>query len=480
MKGASIALLSGLLALAAYRAVHGRYTLNRDEPMVAPVETKVSSKPSRRVLLVVLDGARRDVVDAVPTLRALAANGATAQLEADLPTISAAQYVSLLTGVTPQTSGRRSNDDLRVMKLDSVPDLVRRGGGSAAVYSDGVDWWWELFPQAFAAHAGSYKFAPALELAAAPHDFLVVHLCAFDEAGHALGASSPAYRQGAALEIEWKLSAVLRAWSGSTVLVTADHGHRDEGGHGGGEPEVRGTFLIASGDGINRGARAEGRAVDVAPTLAALLGLPSPATTEGAPLAALLAEPPPPVNAAAVIEEAERTRTRLEAEQHVSRALRGGSALAVLLLVAALARRQRKSALVGFVAGLVALGLAGAAYAVRYGTPSPSGARTFGVLVVHTLIIGIVAGAVVAPFMLRLREGREHALLAAAAGSSPLVVWMYTAFGVAAPRVSITTSWALALPSLSWACWAGTLLVLVVSGCTLRRGGGLAQGPVPP
>lgn len=476
-------LLLAFLGLALFRSAYGRFTLNRSEPLVDAGAGPVSAKPSRRVLLVVLDGARADVVPAVPALARLARDGAFAELEADLPTISAAQYVSLLAGATPQTSGRRSNDAVTAVGVESVADVVRRSGGSAAVFSDCVDWWPQLFPHAFDAAVASDRFDGALQLARSSHDLVLVHLCAFDDAGHALGAASPQYRIGAASQVELKVAALVSAWDGA-VVVTSDHGHTDSGGHGGAEPEVSRTFAIASGPGVAPFGRAKGRAVDLAATVAALMGLPAPAGSEGVALLPLLElsdsereriGAADALRAAALREKAERQRLLLEAEADVARALRGASAVAALLLVAALVRRTRRSALIGLLAGLVALSLACAGYFVVVGPVSPSAARKFGELVVSSAVLGLVAAVlVVVPVVLRRpRDEVPGTVLAAAASASPLVLWAYAMFGLTASRVSITSAWAIALPSLAWACWAGMLvvmLVLLLLGVPRRRG----------
>lgn len=480
MRFATAFLLAALLAISVYRAVNGRFTLNRSEPMVSPAPAAVAGKPSRRLMFVVLDGARADAIPAVPSVLGLLAHGAVAQLEADLPTISAAQYVSLLTGATPQTSGIRGNDGLVAEKLESVADVVRRAGGRAAAYSDCVDWWWELFPSAFDATAGPKGLPAALELAAQPYDFLLVHFCAFDDAGHAFGAADPAYRLGAALQVEAKLAALRRVWGDAgPVLVTSDHGHRDSGGHGGDEPEVTGTFVVLGGDGVAHDGRAKGRAIDVAATAAALMGLQAPSGSEGRTLTALLELAPEErariesadaARSAALAAEAEQRRAQLEVQEDFWRALRAGSAGAILLLVAALARRQRRAAAIGLFAGLAALALGCAGYRLLVGAVSPSSAKVFGDLVKWTFVLGLASGAVIVLPLARLRRGREHALLAAAAGASPLVVWMYAMYGVWAPRVSITTAWAIALPSLAWSGWAGVLLMLLFATVAgLRR-----------
>src|SRR5690606_8864122 len=59
-------------------------------------------------------------------------------------------------------------------------------------------------------------------------------------------------------------------------------------GHGGTEPEVRRTPLVMAGPGIRAGDGFEGSHTDIAPTLAALLGLPLPSLASGRPMEPLL------------------------------------------------------------------------------------------------------------------------------------------------------------------------------------------------
>jgi hypothetical protein len=79
---------------------------------------------------------------------------------------------------------------------------------------------------------------------------------------------------------------------GGTLVVTADHGHVAEGGHGGDEPEVTAVPLVLAGAGARAGARGTCAHLDVAPTLAALLGVAAPAAAEGRVLWEALEAPP--------------------------------------------------------------------------------------------------------------------------------------------------------------------------------------------
>jgi hypothetical protein len=104
-----------------------------------------------------------------------------------------------------------------------------------------------------------------------------------DEVAHDLGPHCPEY--AAALQAQdaylGRLLDAVRArpsYPGErwTVLVTTDHGHVDEGGHGGTSDEERTVFVIAGRLGEDLGGRplAAPRLVDVGPTALVALGVP--------------------------------------------------------------------------------------------------------------------------------------------------------------------------------------------------------------
>lgn len=70
-----------------------------------------------------------------------------------------------------------------------------------------------------------------------------------------------------------------------TVLVTSDHGHKPNGGHGGQSAEEATTFVIARGAGYQAGATDDGYTIaDITPTVLDNLGIAQPADLDGAPL----------------------------------------------------------------------------------------------------------------------------------------------------------------------------------------------------
>ncbi len=426
----------------------------------------------------------------LPTLQAVAREGATAELWDDLPTISAAQYTSLMTGVIPQDSGRRTNDTITPVRLDTLPARVRAAGGTTAVLSDCVEWWPQLFPGDFDTARTDDKLRDAVAMVRTPATFTVIHLCGFDEAGHAFGGATEEYRQAGA-QIDRTVAQLLEAWgSQGPVLITADHGHVDAGGHGGDEPTVRESFLVARGDGIAPGGHARGRLVDVAPTLAALLGVSAPASCEGQTLTGVLAvdaserarlEAVDTERIAMLERETQPHRAELLRAATVQRGVRGAVACIVLMLLLLWIQR-RTSTWPGIGFGLITLVLSAAGYSTFVGAVSLSAHPRFGDLVAVTAKIGATAallGIGVPALVVWRRRGVDDALdfiLAATFGAAPLAGAMLVAFGFTAPRITLDSSWALALPSLAQAALAGTagvslILAVVISFLGNRRTG---------
>jgi hypothetical protein len=126
------------------------------------------------------------------------------------------------------------------------------------------------------------------------NQFILVHIDQVDYAGHHEGGP-----QGQA----W-LDAASRADSlveriGSrldlkkdTIIVLSDHGQIDPGGHGGHEPIVLAEPFIMTGKGIIPGEYPDIQMVDVAPTIAALLGANIPSSSTGNVITEMLDLPP--------------------------------------------------------------------------------------------------------------------------------------------------------------------------------------------
>ncbi|MFT5430423.1 MAG: hypothetical protein ACI9OJ_001097 [Myxococcota bacterium] len=119
---------------------------------------------------------------------------------------------------------------------------------------------------------------------------MVVHLVGLDHAGHRRGVNSEKYRD-TSKRIAVHIGALMdAAQPGTTVLITGDHGSTDAGGHGGASLSETTVPLLAGGPGVRTAHSVRGRLIDLAPTIACLLGLRIPSASLGIPLVATFAE----------------------------------------------------------------------------------------------------------------------------------------------------------------------------------------------
>ena len=315
------------------------YDLEQVEPALArtlpSIQDAHTPRLARRVFLVVIDGLRLDRSYELPFLDDLRRRGIDSEATSHYPTWSRPNYVSILAGVPPRASGVRTNHHATPVQLDTLMDRARAAGLRVATATD-----YDVLPRLFLRRQG--KGPPPIELdldgdgvpdpgteqtgaqpgirapdadLASPFDdaryapwpggfseagsalaerhadLVILLVGAVDAAGHIHGGDSPQYRD-AAVVADRAVARVLGRvdLTQDAIVVTADHGHTGRGGHGGVEPEVLGVPLIAAGAGIRPGATAaDARLIDIAPTVAALLGLPAPGHGLGRTLVELLA-----------------------------------------------------------------------------------------------------------------------------------------------------------------------------------------------
>lgn len=260
------------------------------------------TSPSR-VLVIGIDGVRLDVlrIAATPHLDAVAADGFLAPVRIDdaTPTWSGPCWATVVTGVEAPKHGIMHNV-FTGHRLADHPDFLTLSSlaGKRTYLSVGS---WE--PLATAACGGPLFAAPdrvtftsygqdcdrgdeaatadaERELLAADYDVAFVYLGDVDETGHELGVGA---EYTAAVERAdarvGRLLATVRARSSYaderwTVIVVTDHGHVDEGGHGGDSEVERTAWIAACGPGIAAGAEMGTlRHVDVAAHVYEAIGL---------------------------------------------------------------------------------------------------------------------------------------------------------------------------------------------------------------
>jgi Type I phosphodiesterase / nucleotide pyrophosphatase len=487
----------GLAALAlgsARAALQATASLNLPRALTEPASQPAAPPvtPRRAVLLVLIDGLRADVASQLPFLRELTGAGARADLWVDPPSFSSPQYVALLTGVPPRDSGVRTNRSPHQVLLDNVPRRLARAGRRAVEVGDEVDWWQRLFGADFAATAvvAPRELRGAAVTAMAGADLTLVHLCEVDAAGHRHGGASASYREAALRQDEQvRLLSAAFGWPARPVVVVTDHGHVLAGGHGGDEPDARHAWMIMSGAGARPGAVvAQARPVDVAPTLAALLGVSAPADAQGRTLVELLSVDAATAGALtatdrARIERATRAtaegRRRQEAGTGRSRAERAAALLLAVGLCGLALRAWGRHLRVGLGLGLWSCGLGAGAYLVVCGRVSFSAARDTTTLLALSALVGAAACAVVFARPLarvwrrQLSRGEACALGAGAAvGSAPLAALAFVCAGAFAPRLECEPAWVAAGPLVSYALFApSALAALALCGMAVTMAG---------
>ncbi|MBA3502903.1 MAG: alkaline phosphatase family protein [Myxococcota bacterium] len=356
---------------------------------------------ARRVFLVIVDGLRSDHSYQLPFLDELRRKGVDLEAQSHYPSWSRPNYVSILTGVPPIASGVRTNFHYTPVLLDSLMDRARAAGLKVATATDHA-----ILPSLFLRPVGegngkvtiapeeleeldidvmqadpeskTARRAPGAMYRTPFHDaryvpwpggfveagtalveeydyeLVVLLVSTVDIAGHAFGADSEEYLEATQVA-DRALARVLSKvdLSQDAILVTSDHGHTDAGGHGGTEPEVLTVPLILAGAGVANNTIYDARLIDLAPTVAALLGFPAPGHGLGKTLVDLVALDP---DARLRRVDADRLRllattstlavseARAQAELLEDRTLRfvlvaSGSALAIVFAVVLYRRR---------------------------------------------------------------------------------------------------------------------------------------------
>ncbi len=255
----------------------------------------------RRLVFVLIDALRWDTAQdtqVMPFLNALREEGAWAKMHSRPPSYSEPGYTVLFTGAWPELSDGPTLNldyaDIPTWTQDNLFSAARRAGLRTAVSA--YYWFEKLIPQADV----DYAFYTAGEDAAADRavvdaalpwlqehmaDFVLIHIDQVDYAGHHEGGPRDPRWNAAARRADDLLQEIVATLdlTQDTLLVVSDHGQIDRGGHGGNEAVVLTEPFLLAGAGVQPGVYGDIQMVDVAPTLAVLLGSNIPASAQGFP-----------------------------------------------------------------------------------------------------------------------------------------------------------------------------------------------------
>ncbi len=262
---------------------------------------------TRRVVLVLIDALRYDTSlkqEVMPFLNELRGRGAWAAMRSRPPSYSAPGYSVLMTGAWPELSdgpamNPEGNQLPRTWTQDNLFSAAHRAGWKTAV--SGYFWFEGLIPQA---DVDAAFYTPGEDAAAdrevvdaalpwlesGDYQLVLIHLDQVDYAGHHEGGPRSPNWDAAASRSDGLLREIVSSLDleQDTVVVFSDHGQIDAGGHGGQDPIVLIEPFVMDGAGVAPGQYDDMDMVDVAPTVAALLGTNIPATAQGQVLTEML------------------------------------------------------------------------------------------------------------------------------------------------------------------------------------------------
>lgn len=277
-----------------------------------PSEMGVSARAHNRVVLMIVDGlGYRRAVDPslMPHLSARLRVSAAGTALASFPTITPSGLRAIIAGHRTASEPQMPTGIRTSSESDSI--LARAAKAGLNCFVVGQFSWEPLFPSAHGAqlttiaHGGievrydhdkiedMSRYDEEVLRAAEPvvsgqrgrWDLLVLHLFESDVIGHALGTATgvyPAHLRWLDQRIE-QFSRRVEESGPTTFLLLADHGQADDGTHGGLTNVERQVPFVLWGAGVKPGKLGTFPLYDAAPTVAALLGVPPPALTEGWP-----------------------------------------------------------------------------------------------------------------------------------------------------------------------------------------------------
>ena len=252
-----------------------------------------------RLVFILVDGLRQDTAldaEVMPNLGGLREVGASASIHSEAPSYSEPAYTTLLTGASPEISDgpviNLDYEDIPLFTQDNLFSAAHRAGLRTAI--SGYYWFEKLVPQSdvdlrFYTPGEDRTADEAVMAAALPWlrdrsaELVLVHLDQVDYAGHHEGGARDPRWNEAAKRVDDMIGEVSKELdlSWDTILVLSDHGHIGIGGHGGQDTDVLVQPLVLAGKGIRPGAFGDINQVDIAPTLAAILGAAVPSSSQG-------------------------------------------------------------------------------------------------------------------------------------------------------------------------------------------------------
>ncbi len=257
---------------------------------------------SGRVVLVILSGLGNELQQQLrmPVLEQLIEAGAGATSLSSPPSFRQPAWTSLLSGATPGLNDAPPlapfTGEARLIAPDTVFHSAQRASVGTALL--GSPFWRKITPPNLVDQSVYASFddaqgdeqlmrrvAPLLE-----DDALQLFVLQFNQLANIASEGGAEDFQTAADQLDAHLGHLINRLDleKTTLIVTADYGFIEKGGHGGNDTAVVEQPFVMIGKRVIPGRYNEIDQIDIAPTIAALLGLSFPTANQGRPLLEML------------------------------------------------------------------------------------------------------------------------------------------------------------------------------------------------
>ncbi|XP_053685161.1 GPI ethanolamine phosphate transferase 2 [Sabethes cyaneus] len=266
-----------------------------------------------RIILMVVDAMRSDFVveEKMPFLSRSIASGVACQyrLQVHPPTVTMPRIKAITSGSIPSFLDVIFNLGSSKSNLDTFLYQMVQQHQRIVFYGD--DTWTNMFPETFYRQGenvdslfvndfynGDKNITKSMrsELYNNDWELMILHYLGLDHIGHVEGPYSekvpPKLKEMDNVVVEIVESMKIRDKTNTTpslLLITADHGMRDSGGHGGSTIPETNVPLLVFGNNCSRSDDLFMQ-IDMAPTLAAILGVAIPHSSIGSLIEPLLSD----------------------------------------------------------------------------------------------------------------------------------------------------------------------------------------------
>ncbi len=300
-----------LTSAAAYRSpLGGEY----------PAPGEALSPQSERVVLVIFSGLGNELQRQLqmPVLEQLIEAGASATSVSSPPSFRQPAWTSLISGAAPGLNNAPPlapfTGEARPFSPDTVFHSAQRASVGTALL--GNPFWRKITPlnlvdqsvyASFDDASGDEQLmrrvAPLLEDKA-----LQLFVLQFNQLADVASTGTLEDYQTAAKRLDAHLGDLVKQLDleKTTLIVTADYGFIEKGGHGGNDTAVVEQPFVMIGKRVIPGRYNDIEQIDIAPTIAALLGLSFPSANQGRPLLEMLQLPDPDLAQTSVALAAQR------------------------------------------------------------------------------------------------------------------------------------------------------------------------------